>query len=768
MRSNLRTFFLGALSALALPVAHAGGPLFIDEPTMQPVAWPNSVPVRVYTDLGALGTFSNEAADALVVEAFRQWTDVDTSAFSATIAGDMASVGLPDITGATANMLIGVDNGGGLHVVYDDDGSVLRNFFGVDASVLGIAMPEWGEGPVVTEAFVLLNGASVRNLAATPAQFSGVVAHEAGHAIGLAHSQTNGAAALYRDPTGPDACAVPYAASAPHASVETMYPVVQLWSVGTPMGTVDIRDDRVSLSNLYPQAGWSAATARITGRVLQPDGATPITGVNVVARNLADPFNDAVSVLSGDQTQGRAGPDGRFALNGLTPGAHYVMYIDRIVRGGFSTQPAFLTYGMQSEEFWNAGESGDAGTDARCASSTLAAAQGQSTPADMLINRPANEHLLRVLPHPGFTATDVSADGGVIVGLIARSSGGFTAYPVAGHWSEDTGLQEVPGSLVTGGGTHVNAAGDVVFTSFADDTGVAWAGTWRVGDVAARRLEGGVLALTSCDANGTSIYDVGLDGDVIVGLAWRSGCKMPFAFKWTPSTGYTTMAGVGPITRANAVSEDGTTVVGWNDSHRVFQGRQGVWWHRGRQTFASPTPATRYWSEAHDVSSDGKVIVGSRAESKMPWLAMRDTGARRWLGELVVPDADPFRSTGLATKVSSDGTVVLGFWGDTFSRRTFLWTDALGMVDLSEFLFAQGADHARHFAMGSISGMTPDDKTIVGWGWSGGATMSFTSRLDTVAVCTDTQETQYVEFPHGMEQAVRGGARAGRCDRLGL
>ena len=123
--------------------AHAGGPLIIYDPASQtPYAYPG--PVSMFTDLGTLGAVSNANADALVAASAAQWTGVATSSFSAAVTGAFARAGLPDITGANAGLVIGVDNpGDGIFVIYDTDGSVIQNYFGAPPGVLGIASPEF-------------------------------------------------------------------------------------------------------------------------------------------------------------------------------------------------------------------------------------------------------------------------------------------------------------------------------------------------------------------------------------------------------------------------------------------------------------------------------------------------------------------------------------------------------------------------------------------------------------------------------------------------
>ncbi len=262
------------------------------------------------------------------------------------MAGDFSSVGLPDITGANAGLVIGTFNGGGIHVMYDDDGSIISSFFGAPPGVLGIASPEFAAGGTITESWVVVNGTSVDPIDTVPfpgASFGGVFTHEFGHAINLAHTQTNGAIVFFGDDTAPAGCIPTWGGALPSfADQETMYPFIipSAGSIGIDMATVDQLDDIASISNIYPGAGWPGSFATITGTIFLSDGVTEVTGVNVIARNVADPFGDAISALSGDFTQGTLGPDGLYTFNGLTPGADYVVYVDEIAAGGFSTPPA--------------------------------------------------------------------------------------------------------------------------------------------------------------------------------------------------------------------------------------------------------------------------------------------------------------------------------------------------------------------------------------------------------------------------------------------
>ena len=381
------------VSVLALLVtvmpASAGGPLLIFDPaTQQPMFYP--APLALYTDNDSLfsltGPVSNAAAEARAIEGIAEWTNVATATFSGFVAGDFASVALPDIGLNNFGLVIGTFNGGGYHVIYDHDGSITLALAG--PGVLGFSTPEFSVTgtPHLTESYAVLNGATVAPGDTEALAWSGVFTHEFGHGVNLAHTQTNGAIAFFGDERGPEAC-TPFPGSPSLSQIETMYPFVDQrpGGSGPEQATVDLLDDVSALSDVYPASGWPGDYGTITGRVYQSDGVTPVTGVNVIVRNVADPWGDCNSTLSGDLTQGALGPDGRYEFNGLTPGAQYVVYADAIVAGGFSTPPRIPLPGP--EEFWNgANESGDPDIDAICDVVAITSVAGSPFVADIIFN----------------------------------------------------------------------------------------------------------------------------------------------------------------------------------------------------------------------------------------------------------------------------------------------------------------------------------------------------------------------------------------------
>ena len=70
-----------------------------------------------------------------------------------------------------------------------------------------------------------------------------------------------------------------------------MYPYINPYVGGTGMAQANLHttDTLASFSDLYPGPGWPSSYGTITGKMYDIDGKTELTGVNVIARNIADP-----------------------------------------------------------------------------------------------------------------------------------------------------------------------------------------------------------------------------------------------------------------------------------------------------------------------------------------------------------------------------------------------------------------------------------------------------------------------------------------------
>lgn len=374
-----------ALGLIASLPAGAGGPS-LNCGSGVPVLWPRGgVNIPFNPDRGTLGALSNAEAVAAVQGAFDVWGAVPSSTVSYVNAGP-----LPvdvDITNYTL-FLFAPEPDGLSAIVFDDTGEIFDDLFGPNSGVLGIAGPEWVDvdaapctSGVILESLALLNGPAFTNAVAA----RDVMVHEFGHYTGLGHSVVNGQNVAFGDPTGP----APFTfGNAPANTVETMYPFY--FGPGSDSQTLE-RDDIATLSALYPEPTFFGSTGTISGTIISPNGTTRLTGINVIARNLANPIGDAVSAISGNMAFDASTTDpraGAYTLSGLTPGAHYAVYIDGLLAGQFSTTPRPL---RDREEFFNgADESVEPSLDDPTAFTPIVAQAGSPvTGTNILINRPA-------------------------------------------------------------------------------------------------------------------------------------------------------------------------------------------------------------------------------------------------------------------------------------------------------------------------------------------------------------------------------------------
>ena len=349
MNALKRIALLACAPIFLAATAHAAGPLAKCDDGV-PYLWPNGGRNITWNpDLGNLGALSKAQADTFVGDSFTQWQNVASSTISyvqgANLAVDVDETNfLPFLEAPAPDGLSAI--------VYDDTGAIFELLFGADSGVLGFAGPEFGDPATctITEGYAFLNGPEFSP--ADPNTGLSIMVHEFGHFSNLAHTQTNGGILLglavgTPEPSGPapdNTFGAPTVADfVNNGLLETMYP----FFFGPEFGEVSPgADDISSISRLYPEPGYFAATASVAGSIFAPNGVLRLSGINVIARNVANPFLDSVSALSGDFTD-ETDPDlsavvGTYRFTGLTPGAQYAVYVDEILDGGFSTEPRNL------------------------------------------------------------------------------------------------------------------------------------------------------------------------------------------------------------------------------------------------------------------------------------------------------------------------------------------------------------------------------------------------------------------------------------------
>ena len=832
---------LAALLATAATcvAAHAAGVLYTnDKPGKpQPLRWNTAQPVAVFTDLGVFTYdfdgvtpfITNQRAGELVAFAIGQWSQVKTSRLRAQVAGSFAQVpgvGV-DVTAANAGLVIDKFNGGGLHVVYDTDGRILEEYFGVPKdAVLGIAFPEFAEDTdgdgyedTITEATAVITGWAVGAEDKQGDRFAGVMTHEFGHALNLSHSQVNGPMAFMSYPGGSEfypgvpGCVAPRhipgwgGNDMPIAAVETMFPYIDPYSdLGREMSTVDLPDDIAAISNLYATAAYKTGAGSIAGRVRLKDGRTPYSGVNIVARNVADPLRDAVSAMSGDKTQGKVGPDGRFTITNLRPGQSYVLYIEEIAAGGYPTEPRRL---VSEAEYWNVAESANPATDTACDATPIVAQAGASATANLVFNGYADG--VQYFPVADGYLTDLSRNGNRAAGLYG---------PTQFIWDAKTGIEVLPPHILANNGSMTRNGEKILVNVDVDGNGISSAALvdpvsglitnlgslngdtcGGSGEIGASSSYGWAVDDSGRSAVGTAYVDVDKDG-----YCENSSKPEILPFLWTEKRGIRKLdtrghdfASEGWM-RAQAISGDGRVALGGTNMSSaqawIDGGPRIDLWKKfgGIDAYAVNRDGTRVAMDTMrgvEVTVDGYTYTAYYNDGVAVWNAKTDTmgklPALQWCKDFAIPPyydwitgelVDPCATWDQAKinenfglvpvtlfDMNDSGSVMIGrmgsFWMAGFEG--VMWVDGLGWIKLGDFFRNQGVAEAYKLGMDNPMSINAAGNEMVGG--LVGAAMSWYVDMKQAYVCQAGSSVR-VGFPADAVAKVKAGAKLGRCEHL--
>lgn len=328
MRRWISPLLLLALAAfscalfLAEPEARGGGPFFattLPSPG-QAFTWNlASLPgqqIQYTLDSGPLSTtdsgatvISHANGAALVQQALSAWQNVPTSLISYNNAGAIPGVAGGDVkTVADFNTVTAACGAGQQSpVIFDSDGTITAALTG-DPTVIGftsICDPDLTSGHILA-AEVVINGKVVDGASGTQVPqdiFEQVLTQLFGTFSGLDHSQVN--VDVLNETQ--DQCNAQEVAGLP-----VMFPMEQCQArlTSNPPLPALAPDDIAWISELYPvsapapqgKTATNTAYGHVTGHVYFSDGATPVQGVNVIARDASSPaasLGNAVSAVSG-------------------------------------------------------------------------------------------------------------------------------------------------------------------------------------------------------------------------------------------------------------------------------------------------------------------------------------------------------------------------------------------------------------------------------------------------------------------------------------
>ncbi len=188
----------------------------------------------------------------------------------------------------------------------------------------------------------------------------------------------------------------------------------------------------------------------------------------------------------------------------------------------------------------------------------------------------------------------------------------------------------------------------------------------------------------------TSAWGLSGNGQKLVGLGWIDP-GTAHGFVWDQTNGIVDLGSSVPdrSTRANAVSYDGSIIVGWQDGITGF--RQGAVWSNGIQTLIFNLDGSEA-REASCVSDDGEWVGGG--SSSFPWRWNSITSEMQEIGPNPTPGVYVNNST---TGLNQDGSIAVGYFRPqaTLYGEGFIWVEGENnnqVYNLNDYAESLGID----------------------------------------------------------------------------
>jgi probable HAF family extracellular repeat protein len=315
--------------------------------------------------------------------------------------------------------------------------------------------------------------------------------------------------------------------------------------------------------------------------------------------------------------------------------------------------------------------------------------------------------LIELESRSGSLPTGVSASGAVVSGGF-DNGGGF-------YWMPTTGVIFAGGEQAAA----VSRDGHTIVGSARDSNRILQAGIWT-GGTEWRLLGSFAGSAGPCDSSLSQATGVNRDGQTVVGFAY-SGCTSAHAFRWQESGGMVDLGSTvqGRPSRALGVSADGMIVVGDQTTSEGFS--QGARWAGGRQGLMTGPEGPA--GSAMAANHDGSIVVGrvcvpssGRVGDQSAWIWKTQGGLTCLAApRRLVSPGPPIVVEAAAT--SDDGQMIGGSHGIGADSNAVLWIGGQPTY-LKEFLQANGLPNAFRtwINTGTITGISPDGRVLVGWG----------------------------------------------------